>query len=174
MQLAPLLKCVSPVKIFSYSRHMPPLRHRLCMFSVLVLHEKLSLTHIRAQCTGHMLRIWKLLWEYVSFPYPIVTAARVSLLDGILKMDKPASLKSVEVLSLNKWEDAFKPIAPWAAFGCLLFLWSRLMCTDLCCSVGSGMTQERAIPACLEEPQNNFKAIPFVCSFLIFPNELTK
>jgi len=69
MQLAPLLKRVSPVKIFSYSRHMPPLRHRLCMFSVLVLHEKLSLTHIRAQCMGHMLRIWKLLWEYVDFQY---------------------------------------------------------------------------------------------------------
>lgn len=61
MQLAPSLKCVSPVKIFSYCRHMPPLRHTLYMFSVLVLHEKLSLTQIRAQCTGHMLRIWKLL-----------------------------------------------------------------------------------------------------------------
>lgn len=61
MQLAASLKCVSPVKMFSYCRQMPLLRNRLCMFSVLVLHEKLSLTQIRAQCTGHMLRIWKLL-----------------------------------------------------------------------------------------------------------------
>lgn len=61
MHLAPLFKWVSPVKIFSYCRHLPPLRHRLCTFSLLVLHEKLSLTQIRAQCMGHMLRLWKLL-----------------------------------------------------------------------------------------------------------------
>lgn len=46
---------------FSYGRDIPPLRHRLRVLSVLVLHEKLSLTQIKAQCTGHMLRIWKLL-----------------------------------------------------------------------------------------------------------------
>lgn len=61
MHLAPLFKCVSPVKIFSYCRHMTPLRHRLCMFFVLVLHEKLPLTQIRAQSAGRVLRLWKLL-----------------------------------------------------------------------------------------------------------------
>lgn len=143
---------------------MPPLRHRLCMVSVLVLHEKLSLTQIRAQRTGHMLRIWKLLWEYVDFHTRIVTAVWLSLLDGLLQMDKTASLESVEVLSLKKMRGCFHTRCP---LGCsqlpLIPLTQGGVVPSPVVSAGIRCPQGRVLPVYPKASQNNAK------SFLLSP-----
>ena len=103
------------------------------------------------------------------FHTPIVTKAWVSLLDGLLQMDKTASLESVEVLSLNKMRGCFHAHCPLGCSQLPLIPLTKGVVHSPVVSSGIGCPQGTVLPIYLEGSQNNAKTFVLSLISAFFP-----